>query len=335
MVRRTRWPETASAWRARHARWTFIVSTETSMHPFRLIGLDPLPSSTLFDLPDDALSQPRHRATHRRRAAGFSVPRQPRGRRARRGAAAAALTSISRRRRPTTRPGRSSSAAARGSARSAAGEVPELCRLRDLMSVRAYDAAHWIVDAAVCEGRSSPPRSSACSRTRWSPTCTCTTPSAAAFPARCSGVRRSGRDSRRRQVARHSHPIECPRGTTMDLELRHKRALVTGGSRGIGKAIARALALEGATSRSSPATRTRSRRPRASCQRDRRDDRRAWSPTRRRRRRSSRAVAEAVTGSAAASTSSSTPPPSRAATRRRRRSARSPASFFSARWTSR
>jgi NAD(P)-dependent dehydrogenase (short-subunit alcohol dehydrogenase family) len=32
----------------------------------------------------------------------------------------------------------------------------------------------------------------------------------------------------------------------MDLELRHKRALVTGGSRGIGKAIARELALEGA-----------------------------------------------------------------------------------------
>jgi NAD(P)-dependent dehydrogenase (short-subunit alcohol dehydrogenase family) len=34
--------------------------------------------------------------------------------------------------------------------------------------------------------------------------------------------------------------------STMDLELRHKRALVTGGSRGIGKAIARELALEGA-----------------------------------------------------------------------------------------
>jgi len=33
----------------------------------------------------------------------------------------------------------------------------------------------------------------------------------------------------------------------MDLELRNKRALVTGGSRGIGKAIARGLALEGAS----------------------------------------------------------------------------------------
>jgi len=33
----------------------------------------------------------------------------------------------------------------------------------------------------------------------------------------------------------------------MDLELQHKRALVTGGSRGIGKAVARALALEGAS----------------------------------------------------------------------------------------
>jgi NAD(P)-dependent dehydrogenase (short-subunit alcohol dehydrogenase family) len=33
----------------------------------------------------------------------------------------------------------------------------------------------------------------------------------------------------------------------MDLELQHKRALVTGASRGIGKAVARALALEGAS----------------------------------------------------------------------------------------
>src|SRR5262249_48939873 len=34
--------------------------------------------------------------------------------------------------------------------------------------------------------------------------------------------------------------------TTMDLQLQGKRALVTGGSRGIGKAVARVLALEGA-----------------------------------------------------------------------------------------
>lgn len=59
----------------------------------------------------------------------------------------------------------------------------------------------------------------------------------------CAGVRRivSGPQARMGTIFEFA-----PWGGSMDLELQGKRAIVTGGSRGIGKAVARQLAVEGA-----------------------------------------------------------------------------------------
>lgn len=111
----------------------------------------------------------------------------------------------------------------------------------------------------------------------------------------------------------------------MDLELRNKRALVTGGSRGIGKAIARELAKEGASvallardaDRLAAAAAELARETGANViavVADTTDDAQV-----------ARAVAGPSPDWAAASTSSSMPPPSRAAMRCRRRWPTSPA----------
>ena len=122
----------------------------------------------------------------------------------------------------------------------------------------------------------------------------------------------------------------------MDLELQGKRALVTGGSRGIGKAIARALALEGVEvailARTEAALRataselaTASGRKIVAVVADTADDAQVAG-----------AIAEAVRQlGGGASTSSSTRLPSRAAMPRPRDSPRSVATSITAKWTSR
>jgi hypothetical protein len=120
------------------------------MHSFRLIGLDPHPFEPMFDLPDDALSQ---RGIERRIAdARPGFPCRVSLEDAEPGEELLLLPFVH---QPAASPYHASGPIfVRRGARQrtlAAGEVPSYVSTR-LMSVRAYDAAHWIVDAAVCEG---------------------------------------------------------------------------------------------------------------------------------------------------------------------------------------
>ena len=117
---------------------------------FRLIGLDPHPFEPLFDLADDALSQ---RGIDRRVAdARPGFPCRISLEDAEPGEELLLLPFVH---QPAASPYHASGPIfVRRGARQrtlAAGEVPSYVSTR-LMSVRAYDAAHWIVDAAVCEG---------------------------------------------------------------------------------------------------------------------------------------------------------------------------------------
>jgi hypothetical protein len=120
------------------------------MPSFRLIGLDPRPFEPLFALTDEALSP---RGIERRIASaqpGF--PCRVSLEDAAEGDELLLLPFVH---QPAASPYHASGPifVRRGATqrRLEPGEVPSYVSSR-LMSVRAYDAAHWIVDAAVCEG---------------------------------------------------------------------------------------------------------------------------------------------------------------------------------------
>ena len=120
------------------------------MTSFRLVGLDPQPFRPLFDLPDEALSE---RGIARRIAdARPGFPCRVSLEDAAEGEELLLLPFVH---QPATSPYHASGPIfVRRDARQrmlAPGEVPSYVSTR-LMSVRAYDAAHWIVDASVCEG---------------------------------------------------------------------------------------------------------------------------------------------------------------------------------------
>ena len=122
------------------------------MPSFRLVGLDPQPFRPLFDLPDEALSE---RGIARRIAdARPGFPCRVGLEDAAEGEELLLLPFVH---QPAASPYRASGPifVRRGARRRtlAAGEVPGYVSTR-LMSVRAYDARHWIVDATVCEGGS-------------------------------------------------------------------------------------------------------------------------------------------------------------------------------------
>ncbi|HEX2542463.1 MAG TPA: DUF1203 domain-containing protein [Caldimonas sp.] len=120
------------------------------MHSFRVVGLDPRPFEPLFELRDAELSQ---RGIERRVAGAHSgFPCRVSLAEAEEGEELLLLPFVH---QPATSPYHASGPifVRRGArqARLADGQVPGCVRSR-LISVRAYDARHWIVDASVCEG---------------------------------------------------------------------------------------------------------------------------------------------------------------------------------------
>ena len=120
------------------------------MSAFRLIGLDPRPFEPLFDLPDETLSR---RGIERRIAdARPGFPCRVGLEDAAEGDELLLLPFVH---QPATSPYHASGPifVRRGATQRtlAPGKVPSYVSTR-LISVRAYDAAHWMVDAAVCDG---------------------------------------------------------------------------------------------------------------------------------------------------------------------------------------
>ena len=120
------------------------------MHTFQMIGLDPAPFEPLFGLSDDELSK--HRAVRRFATGTPGLPCRVSLEDAVSGEELLLLPHVH---QPGASPYHASGPiyVRRGATQRIVrpGEVPDYIATR-LISVRAYDAAHMIVDASVCEG---------------------------------------------------------------------------------------------------------------------------------------------------------------------------------------